>query len=60
MMILIADSGSTKTAWCLVQNEQIVASVHTTGLNPYYADTPAIVAGLREQLIPALSAQTPD
>ena len=60
MMQLIADSGSTKTEWRLLQNEKIVASVRTIGFNPYYADTTTIVAGLREQLLPQINGQAPD
>lgn len=60
MTMLLADSGSTKTEWRLVKNEQIVAKVRTVGFNPYYADTAAIVAGLRDQLIPQLTGLNPD
>lgn len=59
MTILIADSGSTKTEWRLVTDSQVVA-VRTIGFNPYYADRPAIVAGLRDELLPTLAAQLPD
>lgn len=60
MILLIADSGSTKTEWRLVKNEQVVAKVRTIGFNPYYADTATIVAGLREQLLPMLNGLVPD
>ncbi len=60
MNILIADSGSTKTEWRLVNNEKIVASVRTIGFNPYYTDSQAIVAELREHLMPHLTGLTPD
>ncbi len=59
MTQLIADSGSTKTEWRLVENEQVNANVRTIGFNPYYADTTTIVAGLRQQLLPHLM-QVPD
>ena len=35
-MILVADSGSTKTNWGLVDNENNVVSFQTIGLNPFY------------------------
>jgi N-acetylglucosamine kinase-like BadF-type ATPase len=35
-MILIADSGSTKTDWCVVNQEFPVQSVQTKGLNPFF------------------------
>lgn len=34
-MILIADSGSTKTDWKLVDNKEVKASYKTVGFNPY-------------------------
>ena len=34
-MILIADSGSTKTTWNLIQNDSI-NTYHSAGLNPYF------------------------
>lgn len=35
-MILIADSGSTKTDWCVCDNGQTVCSVQTCGINPFF------------------------
>ncbi|MFD1631894.1 N-acetylglucosamine kinase [Pseudopedobacter beijingensis] len=35
-MILIADSGSTKTSWSLVNREKEVFNFNTEGYNPYY------------------------
>ncbi|OFX18644.1 MAG: hypothetical protein A2041_04745 [Bacteroidetes bacterium GWA2_31_9b] len=35
-MILIADSGSTKTDWVLIDNEKVIASYTTQGLNPFF------------------------
>ena len=34
-VILIADSGSTKTHWCLVQSGSVVREVFTDGINPF-------------------------
>jgi len=34
-MIIIADSGSTKTDWKLVDNKEVKASYKTVGFNPY-------------------------
>jgi N-acetylglucosamine kinase-like BadF-type ATPase len=53
-MILIADSGATKTDWRLVKNAQDISAVHTAGISPYYQDTPAIKLALETQLIPYL------
>ena len=51
-MILIADSGSTKTAWCLVCDSQIVKQFETAGINPFFQTEDEIVAQLKEGLLP--------
>ncbi|MBQ0056811.1 MAG: ATPase [Bacteroidales bacterium] len=52
MARLIADSGSTKTTWCLTDEGKerpvIVRPVHTQGLNPLYATADDIIAAARE------------
>lgn len=52
MSVLIADSGSTKTTWCLVDSKKgepkFVHKVQTQGLNPLYAQASDIVAAVRE------------
>ena len=53
-MILIADSGSTKTHWCVVQNGEIVSEVFTDGINPFYQTDMEIIALFDTQLIPQL------
>ena len=53
-MILIADSGSTKTNWCLVEQGQIVSEIITEGINPFYQTDMEIIALLDDQLIPKL------
>ena len=35
-MKLIAESGSSKTDWCILNPNQEVEKIHTVGLNPYY------------------------
>jgi hypothetical protein len=35
-MILIADSGSTKTTWALLEKGELKSTIHTAGLNPYF------------------------
>lgn len=34
-MILIADSGSTKTDWCVVLNGAVIKRLGTKGINPF-------------------------
>lgn len=55
-MKLIADSGSTKTDWCLVSNDGSKRHViHTVGFNPYFIDTPGITNELTNALLPQLN-----
>lgn len=35
-MILIADSGATKTHWVMINDKQVVEELYTPGFNPYY------------------------
>jgi len=51
-MILIADSGSTKTDWRVLDKKRVVAQVRTAGFNPYYQDAPSIAAELQAHLLP--------
>lgn len=51
-MKLVADSGSTKTAWVVVENPKHV--IITDGINPVFMDSDAIENTLRTQLKPRL------
>src|SRR5688572_29160950 len=52
-MLLIADSGSTKTDWRLVNEEgKTVTSVKTEGLNPYFLTKEKIASVVREKVVP--------
>ena len=51
-MILIADSGSTKTAWCLVEDPQHI--IYTQGINPFQQNEEEICAVLQHELFPSL------
>lgn len=51
-MILIADSGSTKTDWRILQNNTVVGQIQTVGFNPYYQDTDSIANELKQTLLP--------
>lgn len=53
-MILIADSGSTKTHWCVVDEGKVVSEVFTDGINPFYQTDMEMIALLDTQLIPKL------
>jgi glucosamine kinase len=51
-MHLIADSGSTKTTWSLVEKGIVKKTVLTPGLNPYFHTSESVEAVLMADLIP--------
>jgi len=53
---LIADSGATKTEWCLISKGR-KKSFFTQGISPYFLDTDNITALLQEELLPSLKKQ---
>lgn len=53
-MILIADSGSTKTDWCVVENGEIIQRVFTKGMNPFFQTEEEMKTELNETLLPQL------
>ena len=46
-MNLIADSGSTKTAWCVCKQNECVQQLFTSGINPFYMEVSQIQDELR-------------
>ncbi|MBN2636361.1 MAG: ATPase [Prolixibacteraceae bacterium] len=54
-MILIADSGSTKTTWCLINKKGSPAFFSTSGINPFFRTSDDIVDELKSSLIPKLN-----
>ena len=59
MIQLIADSGSTKTDWRLVKNNEQTTAFQTEGLNPYHLSDLVILHILGENVLPHMQ-QTPD
>lgn len=51
-MILIADSGSTKTDWRILDQNEVIAETQTVGFNPYYQDADSIANELKINLLP--------
>lgn len=49
-MIIIADGGSTKTNWCLLDDNNKKIYFNTEGYNPYFVDSNYIVSSLRKGL----------
>ncbi len=55
LMLLIADSGSTKTDWRLVDDGgKTVAKIKTEGLNPYFSSSQKIAAVIKQELLPVI------
>lgn len=55
-MILVADSGSTKTNWTLMEDQRIVTTVQTPGMNPYFITSETVEAILKADLVPNIPA----
>jgi glucosamine kinase len=58
MAILIADSGSTKCEWCLINNKR-KKSLFTQGISPYFQNVQQIEFILNNELLPQLKKQEP-
>ena len=59
-MILIADSGSTKTDWCVVENGQPIQQISTKGINPFFQSEEEISNELATSLLPQLKTNALD
>lgn len=53
-MILIADCGSTKIDWCLVDNNEIVKEMFTTGMNAMLLTEEEMRGRIADELMPQL------
>ncbi|HEY5507669.1 MAG TPA: ATPase, partial [Paludibacter sp.] len=53
-MILIADSGSTKTHWCVIDNASIIKNIFTKGINPFYQSEDEIAVEIELKLLSEL------
>lgn len=59
-MLLIADSGSTKTQWCLVNEGEIKKQIFTKGINPFYQSESEIKSEIELALLPELLGEKID
>lgn len=57
-MILIADSGSTKTDWSVVEKGKLVKSVLSKGINPFFQTEQEIAEELKTSLLPELNGHS--
>lgn len=53
-MILLADGGSTKVDWCLVDKSQLVKQIFTKGANPFFRSREDISEEIKTELLPQL------
>ena len=59
--LLIVDSGSTKTDWCICRNGEVVQALQTQGLNPYHQSEEVMTEVLTNELKKALRTElSPD
>lgn len=56
-MILIADSGATKTDWCLEIHKKNTRLIQTQGINPFHQSVEHIDQVLREELLSQLTEE---
>ncbi len=56
-MILIADSGATKTDWVIDDGKKIIKHLATEGFHPLFIDAKGIEQNLKENLLPSLHSK---
>ena len=58
-IILIADSGSTKAEWCLIENGKKKKTITTNGISPYFLSPEEIFGLLQKELLPKIKNSIP-
>ena len=58
--ILIADSGATKTDWCLLQQGEIIHRFNTKGISPVFQSQEEIAKEIKTHVYPQLKAKMPE
>lgn len=58
-MYLIVDSGSTKTDWSICEQEALLKTIHTQGINPCHQDEETINMILVAELLPEMKDIAP-
>jgi N-acetylglucosamine kinase-like BadF-type ATPase len=54
-MILIADCGSTKIDWCLIENSKVVKQVFTCGMNAIMLTQDEMAERIKNELVPEMA-----
>ncbi|MDD4158679.1 MAG: ATPase [Proteiniphilum sp.] len=52
--MLIADSGATKTDWCLIRHGEIIGRFQSQGISPIYQSEEAMAQEIKNNLLPQL------
>lgn len=60
MITLIADSGSTKTEWCIVEPKGVIKQILTKGINPFFQSKEEIDEEIKHSLLPHLNGTVED
>ena len=55
-MILIADSGSTKTHWNVLDQGRVIGEIFTKGMNPFFQTPEEIRHEIERTLLPQLNS----
>jgi N-acetylglucosamine kinase-like BadF-type ATPase len=55
---LIADSGSSKTEWCLINGNK-KTQIQTQGISPYFLNAEQVIQILSKELVPKMKKQDP-
>ena len=58
MNILIADSGSTKTDWCVCHQGEVLQRIQTQGINPVHQSDDEIEKIIREMAAQLMNAES--
>lgn len=59
-MILIADSGGSKTDWRLIDKNGKISQVSAPGFNPYYQPIDDLINSLRDNIVPKVNGDCVD
>ncbi len=59
-MILLADSGSTKTDWCIVDKGNLIQQIYTKGINPFFQSEEEISNEIGSKLLPEIGNKAID
>lgn len=56
-MILVADSGGSKTDWRLLKKDGTIGQAHTLGFNPYYQPIEHLRTMVKDSLVPQVAGE---